>query len=183
MLHKVSFGWVVDITWSFFQFKFAQSHNTKIKPLLPEKNSDQFCGFLASLILASFPCRVTRSWLSTIWGFRGHWWEAAAASFDPLEQQIASRLPLQTNRSAQTHREGGFWFMSHQRGHILWLKGRRVRLIFGDGWYLWQVILEGGSPLLHRSPPLPCLMDITRCPRRNLQFWFSPKQTSPDVKA
>ena len=95
---------------------------------------------------------------------------------------LSSASPNQPERSDRQRRR--FLIYVTRCGHILWLKGRRVRLIFGDGWYLWQVILEGGSPLLHRSPPLPCLMDITRCPARNLQFFilgFCPNWFSQDA--
>ena len=150
---------------------------TKTKPV-PNENHRSF---LASLILASIiPMSCDKILAFNYLRFPRPLMRGSCRLLRPLQQQIASRLPLQTNRSAQRRR---FLIYVTRCGHILWLKGRRVRLIFGDGWYLWQVILEGGSPLLHRSPPLPCLMDITRCPRRNLQFWFSPKQTSPDVKA
>ena len=191
--HISSFCWVVDSAWSvghFYVF-IDYSNVPKAPPPLRCSQNKASAKWKSSQFSRVSDSREHHS--HVVWQYLGFQLLAAHLRFPlmrgscrllrPLQQQIASRLPLQTNRSAQTHREGGFWFMSHQRGHILWLKGRRVRLIFGDGWYLWQVILEGGSPLLHRSPPLPCLMDITRCPRRNLQFWFSPKQTSPDVKA
>ena len=151
-----------------------KSHNTKIKPLPPEKytlGSLSWVSCVADSRIIPMSCDKISAfnYSGPIWGFQGHWGEAATtSSLQPLEEpssaQIASRPPLKTNWSAQTHthrREGGF---GKDLWHILWLKGRRVHLIFGDGWYLWQVILEGGSPLLHRSPPLPCLMDITRCP-------------------
>ena len=121
-----------------------------------------------------------------IWGFhQGHWREPPPFSLS--RNPRLHKLPL----VCLSKPTGAFRHTQQMRRrllekiygagqlHILWLKGRRVHLIFGDGWYLWQVILEGGSPLLHRSPPLPCLMDITRCPRPNLQFWF---WFSPDKK-
>ena len=151
---------------------------TKTKPV-PDENHRSF---LASIIPMSCDKILAFNYSPPIWGFRGHWWEAAAASF----AHFRNKLPLvclSKPTGALRHTEKEVFDLCHTLWAHFMAEGRRVRLIFGDGWYLWQVILEGGSPLLHRSPPLPCLMDITRCPRWNLQFWFSPKQTSPDVKA
>ena len=171
----------------------------RLKPLLPIPYQNKataisevhhhFCGFLASLIFSRLH--------HVVWQDLSFQLLRAHLRFPPGPLKRRSRLPSasrgtlvctnclssasqnQLERS-NTHRKR---LLEKIYGagqlHILWLKGRRVNLIFGDGWYLWQVILEGGSPLLHRSPPLPCLMDITRCPRLNLQFWF---WFSPDVK-
>ena len=82
----------------------------------------------------------------------------------PLQQQIASRLPLQTNRSAQTDREGGFWFMSHAVGTFYgWREGVSV-------WYLVMVDIYGKS--YWRVGP-PYYIDH----RPSLVSW-----TSPDVR-
>ena len=172
----------------------------RLKPLpIPYQNRataisevhHHFCGFLASLIFSRSHHVVWQDLSFQL--LRAHLRFppgplTRTTSLQPLEEpssaQIASRLPLKTNWSVQTHTQQMRRRLLEKiygagQLHILWLKGRRVHLIFGDGWYLWQVILEGGSPLLHRSPPLPCLMDITRCPRPNLQFWF---WFSPDKK-
>ena len=105
-----------------------------------------------------------------IWGFQGHWREAATTSLQPLEEpssaQIASRLPLKTNWSAQTHTEGGCWKRFTGRGNCTfygWREGVSI-------WYLVMVDIYGKS--YWRVGPLYYIDH-----RPSLVSW-----TSPDVR-
>ena len=122
LLHKVSFVWVVDSTWTLLYiqrlFKFAHSSSlsvTKIKPLgchLRSTVSLLWVSCVAGSRIIPMSCDKISAfnYSAPIWGLQPAIDERqppAASSLQPLEEpssaQIASRLPLKTNWSAQTH--------------------------------------------------------------------------------
>ena len=130
------------VSWSLLcihrLFKCAQSSASP--PLLPKQSQCQ----MKTIALfsrhrfsrASFPCRATRSWLSTT----RRPFEVSAAiderqlpppSPSSATNCLSSASPNQPERSDTQRRR--FLIYVTRCGHILWLKGRRVRLIFGDG--------------------------------------------------
>ena len=143
------------------------------KPRLPfvvtkTKPHENHRSFLASLILASIiPMSCDKilafNYSPPIWGFRGHWWEAAAASFALLRNKLPL-VCLSKPTGALRHTEKEVFDLCHTSVGTFygWREGVSV-------WYLVMVDIYGKS--YWRVGP-PYYIDH----RPSLVSW-----TSPDV--
>ena len=180
LLHKVSFVWVVDSTWTLLYihrlFKFAHSSSlslTKIKPLgchLRSTVSLLWVSCVAGSRIIPMSCDKISAfnYSAPIWGFSAcHWREAATCCLLPSASRgalvctncLSSASQNQLERSDTHGWEGGFW-----RGWTFygWREGVSI-------WYLVMVDIYGKS--YWRVGP-PYYIDH----RPSLVSW-----TSPDV--